>query len=80
MSVVGLLVIKPMSQMGHSRRFDPPPTTSYLPRQADMLGACQHVSKVPHPDMISHGRCLRALGSVGAKHHLSLLGSRKREA
>lgn len=28
--------------MGHSRRFDPPPTTSGLPRQADMLGACQH--------------------------------------
>ncbi|SRR5216684_6158540 len=31
------------------------------------------VSNVPHPDMISQGGCLTALGSVGAKHHLSSL-------
>lgn len=65
---------------GHSRRFGRPPVTSGLHRQTDIFGARWHVSKVPHPDMISHGRTLRALGSVDAKHRLSLLGSRNWEA
>src|SRR6266567_5991713 len=40
----------------------------------------RHPQTFTHPDMISHGGSLTALGSVGAKHHLSSLGSRNREA
>jgi hypothetical protein len=51
MSVVGLLVIKPMSQMGHSRRFGTPLLTSGLPLLADIHGVGRHVSKVPMGDI-----------------------------
>jgi hypothetical protein len=50
---------------------------------ASVRGASRHVGvreTYTQPDMISHGRCLEALGSLGAKHYLSLLGSRNREA
>jgi hypothetical protein len=36
-----------MSEMGHSRRFERPPFTSGLPRQADVFSVHRHVAKVP---------------------------------
>jgi hypothetical protein len=56
-----------MSELGHSRRFRRPPTTSGLPLQADIIRVCLHVSKVPQADMAhlirprrnaSKGNCL----------------------
>jgi hypothetical protein len=43
------------SASGHSRRFDRPPGTSGLPRQADIFGACRNVSKVPKSDLCVNG-------------------------
>jgi hypothetical protein len=36
-----------VSEMGQSRRFDRSPTTSGVPRQADILRVIRHVAKVP---------------------------------
>jgi hypothetical protein len=40
-----------MSQMGQKRRFKRRPITSGLPPTPDILGARQHVSKVPEPEV-----------------------------
>ena len=39
------------SILGHLRRFDRPPTTSSLPRQADMPSGGLQVSKVPNAEI-----------------------------
>src|SRR6266480_4273458 len=49
--------IEPMSGVGRSRRFDPRPITSALPRLADVFRTGRHVSKVP---MIGIGGSLAA--------------------
>jgi hypothetical protein len=51
MSVVGLLVIKPMSQMGHSRRSDRVPMTSGLPRPMDINASICLVRFVPNSEV-----------------------------
>jgi hypothetical protein len=40
-----------MSESGQSRRFAPPPMTSDLPPEADIVRAGHHVSKVPDSDL-----------------------------
>jgi len=41
------MVLRPTSQMGHSRHLDRALITSGLPRQTDILRAGRHVSNVP---------------------------------
>jgi hypothetical protein len=41
----------PMSETGHSRRFDRTTATSGLPRRTDILRIGGHVSKVPTGDI-----------------------------
>ena len=51
MSVVGLLVIKPMSQMGHFRTRVWVVAMSALPRVTDIVQRERNVRKVPRGDM-----------------------------
>jgi hypothetical protein len=55
MPAVGILVIEPMSQMGHLRRSDRAPMTSGFPPQADISGVGRHVSNVPITDILNAG-------------------------
>jgi hypothetical protein len=41
-----------MSVLGHSRRLDPEPPTSDLPRKTDIVRPARHVSKVPGADLL----------------------------
>ena len=43
-------LVTPMSQLGHSRRFDRTTATSGLPRRTDILRISGHVLKVPTTD------------------------------
>jgi hypothetical protein len=55
-----------MSQLGQSRRFGGRAVTSGLPRQADILSARWHVSKVPTGDMHAPGlRARQSAPSIG---------------
>jgi hypothetical protein len=53
--------------MGHSRRFDRPPTTSGLPRLADVLNGIWHVSKVPTAEVDGPIRSTRQRAAGGIK-------------
>src|SRR5438094_270371 len=45
-----------LSDLGHSRRFEPTAATSGLPRRTDVPRIGGHVSKVPTSDLASKGR------------------------
>ena len=51
MSVVGLLVVKPMSQMGQNRKSPPGDVMSALPPTADMQRLHRHVGFVPEAEV-----------------------------
>jgi hypothetical protein len=42
---------RPMSAVGHSRRFDCRPATSGLPSETDIVSGDRHVSNVPSADI-----------------------------
>ena len=59
-----------MSALGQTRRFAPPPMTSGLPPEADIVTAGRHVSKVPPRDLLERTEIRTVKGGPSSKRHL----------
>jgi hypothetical protein len=56
------MVLRPMSQMGHSRRFDRAPETSGVHQLADIFSTRRHVSNVLLTEVAALIATYRAVG------------------
>jgi hypothetical protein len=74
---------RPMSRLGHSRRFDRPLLTSDLPPKTDIVRVGRHVSKVPKDDIVVLLLCMRPgltlsaarVGEICVDRETSFIGS-----